>query len=401
MDEELGSFYSDAEGEYHYFKLREKKGPDVLFVSKEMKFANSITGQVTSKRYIRKVIDKEQTGQIVNVKGELVLKCSPGRREQIKVVVHDNENGKMHFVIQKFRGDSGNPYKGTDFYFSQREFNELAKFLTLVRFIDLSNTGNFQVRIANLQSKVLVDRSEHELLKAFKETHGEDRIRLFEMIKKENLSKEDIDILSGRKEGLETFHRKLFLEKDWNEKDWQSFFESNTWIFGYGLDYRFLSILQREVTLSAIDLDGTNAVTGDFLLGTTDFTVLVELKRPDTPLFDSGLNRSRSWRLSKDLINAVSQILSQKAAWQLKSSGINYDSKGDVIKQKASDPKCILLVGTRNQFKETERNRDIKLKTFELFRRDSRNIEILTYDELYDRAYFIVNQSLPNQKKGG
>ena len=32
-------------------------------------------------------------------------------------------------------------------------------------------------------------------------------------------------------------------------------------------------------------------------------------------------------------------------------------------------------------------------KTFELFRRDSRNVEIITYDELYDRARFIVQGS--------
>jgi hypothetical protein len=33
----------------------------------------------------------------------------------------------------------------------------------------------------------------------------------------------------------------------------------------------------------------------------------------------------------------------------------------------------------------------LKLDTFELFRRNSRNIEILTYDELYERADYIVN----------
>jgi hypothetical protein len=236
MDDEMGSFYSDAEGEYHYFKLRERKGPDVLFVSKETKFTNSITGEITSKRYIRKIIDKEQTGQIVNVKGELVLRCSRGGREQVKVVVHDNDNGRMHFVLQKFRGDTGNPFKDTDFYFSQREFNELTDFLALVRFIDLSNRGNFQVRISDLQSKVLVDKSERELLQVIKETHGEDRVRLLEKIKKQNLSKDDIDVLSGRKEGLDTFGKKLFIEKNWNEKQWQDFFEYNTWIFGYGLD---------------------------------------------------------------------------------------------------------------------------------------------------------------------
>lgn len=33
---------------------------------------------------------------------------------------------------------------------------------------------------------------------------------------------------------------------------------------------------------------------------------------------------------------------------------------------------------------------EIKKKTFELYRRDSRNIEIITFDELFERAKFIV-----------
>jgi len=37
------------------------------------------------------------------------------------------------------------------------------------------------------------------------------------------------------------------------------------------------------------------------------------------------------------------------------------------------------------------RNKRITKETFELFRRDSRNIEIITFDELYDRAKFIVD----------
>lgn len=32
----------------------------------------------------------------------------------------------------------------------------------------------------------------------------------------------------------------------------------------------------------------------------------------------------------------------------------------------------------------------MKRKTLELFRRDSRNVEIITYDELLERASFIV-----------
>jgi len=39
---------------------------------------------------------------------------------------------------------------------------------------------------------------------------------------------------------------------------------------------------------------------------------------------------------------------------------------------------------------KNELESEIKKKTFELFRNDSRNTEILTYDELYDRARYIV-----------
>ncbi|MDA1342347.1 MAG: DUF4263 domain-containing protein, partial [Proteobacteria bacterium] len=62
---------------------------------------------------------------------------------------------------------------------------------------------------------------------------------------------------------------------------------------------------------------------------------------------------------------------------------------------KTSDPKCILIVGSKTYFNDNQRDKVIKLGTFELFRRGSRNIEILTYDELHGRAYFIVDQKLP------
>ena len=137
-------------------------------------------------------------------------------------------------------------------------------------------------------------------------------------------------------------------------------------------------------------------IESDFLLGSTDFTVLVELKRPDTPLFETLKNRSRSWKLSKYLVEAVSQILAQKASWEIKATQNCYNSKGDLIQQGTCDPKCILISGSREQFNDNSRDQDIKFRTFELFRRNSRNIEILTYDELYERAYYIVNQELPS-----
>lgn len=395
----MDSYYTKEDGEIYYYQLRDKSGPDTIFVSKLTEFKNSVTGKTSSKRYIRKVYGENEDVEIVKINGEFLLRCSPKGRDQIKVVVHENDNEKIGFVIQKFRGKAGSPVNESNFSFYGNEFNELLEFLGLVRFIDLSKTENFKLSLSQLKKNVLVTQDENNLIESFKKLEGDDRLHLLEQIRDQNLTKQDLDVLSGRKDGLKIFKDKLYFDKDWSESEWQSFFENNTWIFGYGLDYRFLSILQREAHVSDSDIDGKNTVKSDFLLGSTDFTVVVELKRPNTKLFEKTIHRARSWKLSTELFDSVSQILAQKASWEKKSSQENYTGEGESISQKTVDPKCILVIGNREKFSGNAREQDMKFRTFEMFRRDSRNIEILTYDELYERAYFIVNQNIPSTKK--
>jgi hypothetical protein len=173
------------------------------------------------------------------------------------------------------------------------------------------------------------------------------------------------------------------------------FLQKNPWIFGYGLDYKYLDILQYEATVRGSDVSGKGSENLDTLIGSSDYTVLVELKKPSTELFDSTPNRSNSWRLSSSLFLAVSQILEYKAShiieWQDESK--KFDDKGSKITQKALDPKTVLVIGRDTMFSGTEKEIEIKKKTFELYCRDSRNTKILTYDELYRRASFIVEQA--------
>ena len=120
---------------------------------------------------------------------------------------------------------------------------------------------------------------------------------------------------------------------------------------------------------------------------------MVEVKRPDTILFGKDKNRSNSWTLSDNLISALSQILEQKASWQVfseQNANNNFDDTGQLIKQRTVDPKSVLVIGSSDQFAGEDKENQIKARTFELFRRDSRNVEIITYDELYERAKFIV-----------
>lgn len=389
----MDSFFTKEDGEIYYYSLRERSGPDTIYVSKLAEFKNSVTGKKESKREIRKVFGEQESSEIIRVKGEFILRSSPTGRDQIKVIVHENDNNRIGFVLQKFR--AGNPSEETNFSFYDNEFHELLEFLNLVRFIDLSDTNNFKLSLSNLREKVLVNKEDRKLLDSLAHLQGDDRNNFLEKMRESALTKQDLDILSGRKYGLTIFHKKLYIEKDWDEIQWQKFFSENTWIFGYGLDYRFLSILQKEAAVSDVDVDGKNTVKSDFLLGGTDFTVLVELKRPDTLLFEQGKNRSHSWRLSQYLVHAVSQILAQKAAWEIKSPQTNFDENGQPIIQKTSDPKAILIIGRKDEIDGNPRDLEIKQKTFELYRRDSRNVDILTYDELYERAYYIVNQALP------
>lgn len=143
--------------------------------------------------------------------------------------------------------------------------------------------------------------------------------------------------------------------------------------------------------LSDSELDGSNTVIGDYLLGDKFFTTFIELKRPSTPLFGNEKNRSNSWRLSNDLIDSVSQILEHKASGLIRIDSPQY-IKGEPLEQKAYDSKVILIIGDWAELTQANSTQEsnIKKKTFELFRRDSRNIEILTFDELFERACFIV-----------
>ena len=78
----------------------------------------------------------------------------------------------------------------------------------------------------------------------------------------------------------------------------------------------------------------------------------------------------------------------------------NHNSKdfvtreGKIIKAEVKDPKVIFIIGNyKNEMPDVDNdiNDKIKADTFERYRRDCRNIEIITYDELYERAYYIVN----------
>jgi hypothetical protein len=295
--------------------------------------------------------------------------------------------------------------------FSYPFFKQIIGYLQMLAELKLSDINERRIALEDDSLPAIDDETRKKIKTLLLRADGQKIIE--ELIDSGIITSTDIVNIGYRKKQLEIFEKLLNqagyvttyaddnkLTDKRPEPVWQHFFQSNDWIFGYGLDYRFLGILQKEARVSSTDVAGKEGVNGDFLLGCSKFTVLVEVKRPDTELFAKDKNRSNSWRLGDDLIHGVSQILEQKASWQVFSesnANNNYTDEGVLIEQKTVDPKSILIVGSTKQFEGDTKEQKIKAKTFELFRRDSRNLEIMAYDELYERAKFIVSHSQKKQ----
>lgn len=203
------------------------------------------------------------------------------------------------------------------------------------------------------------------------------------------LTQKDINSLLKRREKLAEFKQSLTSNSS-DESWWQDFFEENKWIFGYGLNYEILRQQQSQPTYGGVKIDGKGGQRGDNLMSTTgdlNFTVLVEIKTPATPLLQGTQEiRNGAWSLSKSLTDALSQIQANIQTWEKQGSEQpeNRD-KLDKLSVFTVKPKGIIVIGLLSQL--VDRN---KRETFQRFRKSIHGIDIITYDELFERAKFIV-----------
>lgn len=185
---------------------------------------------------------------------------------------------------------------------------------------------------------------------------------------------------------------KLMLKSDHREQDWQSFFENNNWIFGYGLNYKILKTITGQPHYGGVVFEGSGANKGDFLSatqGSLKFTVLVEIKRSDTKLLSSKEYRNDVVLPSEDLIGGVSQLRMNGRTWE--QHGSQLPKNRDLLEDNATftiQPRKILIIGNTNELNDRS-----KRENFELFRRGQSDIEILTFDELLYRAQFITQHT--------
>lgn len=164
-------------------------------------------------------------------------------------------------------------------------------------------------------------------------------------------------------------------------------------MFGHGLNYVFLDKvgpkLEARTTGSAFDRPGK---TADGLMRTRaeiSQYVLIEMKKDATELLQKDAYRAGCWAVSDELSAAVTQA--QKTAFEFTRNRFR-DALKDAVGNDTGEvaysvePRSYLVIGDMSEL----RGNDDKVACFELYRRNVRSPEIITFDELYQRARCIV-----------
>jgi hypothetical protein len=248
----------------------------------------------------------------------------------------------------------------------------------------------------------------------FKDKELRDKIEdLKELINLSNLTSNDIKSITfeNRKKDIKAFfmllknidncheryRKKYEVAVLGEEYIWHHFLKNHDWILGLNADLKFLIDFYDEQKVGMEDSSGAKSPKTDFL-AISEYTVLIELKHSSTKIFKETKSKGRAntWDFTSDFIEGISQCLGQKFdldKYYDQKTFVNEGIRLDKSTVESIDPKTIFLVGNKRLEFPTTGLDDINLlknKTFERFRRNNRNIDVLTYDELFERAYHII-----------
>lgn len=362
-------------------------------------------------RIVSKVVDGQEEWSEAQLKGETVLRITPGGRQEIVAKVYEDSRGVFGLTIQRFRRSIlGNRPMNEHFSFRSDEYKTLKEFLDSIPYLVIPTDGKSRVEDSKLKEDI-------ERVRTFL-SENPDLDMLIEMAQ-QKITKADVVTIAYRRQQIEIFEKLLTdlsyfqqMKTEWKKKRdedvWQHFFEKNVWIFGYGLNYVFNAPLEGK-KLEQIVQGADVAQSGkrvDGLLktrGIINSVCLVEIKLPTTGLLKPLKNSYRPdcWQVSDELNGAIAQIQKtvqktvENVGTKLETYRDNGDPSGETVF--CYEPKSYLIVGNLSEFDTDAGVNKEKYSSFELYRKNMLNPEIITFDELYERARFIVHNNEENR----
>lgn len=164
------------------------------------------------------------------------------------------------------------------------------------------------------------------------------------------------------------------LSKKTKEDTWQQLFNQNPFILSLAFGYPAIKI-SGQASVGGKRLSGDGEKITDYLIknGITNNLALIEIKKPSSPLLNKIAYRGSVFCASSELTGSVTQVLDQ--CYQLQKNIATIKDNNKLFDIESYAVHCILIIGTMPK-DEDER------KSFEIYRRNSKNVQIITFDEL-------------------
>ncbi len=399
---------NEKTSDYDYFI---NKRTDRVYLSKSLdaKFPiknekGEIEELIRPFRIVSKIIENSETHKFIKDGKQVSLRITSSGRQEIKAKFYEDTRGISTLQIQKYTTETGVPHN-TYFTFQGNEIFTLFNFIRNIALLPTSDKSSAKFDDKILEEIILSKEQAIQLIRKHPE--------LIDEIIKNQITKDEIVNFGYRKEQLKKF-KKLLVDKNFftenvnelgknkgKEAVWQDFFEKNTWIFGYGLNYIFNSPLddkKLEQVVAGYNFNSsgkridallkTRGIINSFCFGeikTHEADLLKQIKDP---------YRGESWAISDELAGAIAQT--QKS---VQKSITGLDTKIE-LKEKSGNltgeqvflyqPKSFVIIGNLSEFTTENGVNEDKFSSFELFRQNQLNPEIITFDELYERAKYIV-----------
>jgi len=172
---------------------------------------------------------------------------------------------------------------------------------------------------------------------------------------------------------------KISTDSDATEKKWQGFLNMHSWIFSHIFSFPII-LFEDEAFVGGKNISNKNGKVTDFLIknNLTDNVAFVEIKTHKTELIKKGKSYRGNdvFAMSPDLSGAISQVLNQRDNFQKHFATLKMDTEEDF---ETFNSKCVVLMG---KIKDLEVK---QIRSFELIRGNSKDVEIITFDELQNR----------------
>ena len=217
----------------------------------------------------------------------------------------------------------------------------------------------------------LSDREQDEVIGALAKN-----VRTISVAKPKKLVRLQRDIELVNLEGLIERFREM-MSRRCAEMEWQLFFEENPFALGMAFGYPIIKVRERA-SVGGRTLTGAGDKIVDFLVknSMTNNAAIVEIKTPWTKLLSEQSYRDGVFTPLAALTGAINQALDQKYRFEREIVQIKENSKTYDIASYSVH--CCLLIGSMPVG-------DDQRKSFEMFRKNSKNVEIITFDELLEK----------------